>query len=134
MAVVAIAAEAPASSLTSATEAPPITLSDLDGDGDLDLLVDAPLGQAQKQAVDVYANDGNRMTPLASGLAKLILRGHLRHLHPGNEPRITWQQVRQLRVQITLGQAAGQRRHSVAVVGIDIDRLFLRLAKRRIHQ
>ena len=37
LAVVVIADDGP----TAATEAPPITLSDLDGDGDLDLLVDA---------------------------------------------------------------------------------------------
>ena len=43
LAVVVIADDVP----TAATEAPPITLSDLDGDGDLDLLVDATLGQAQ---------------------------------------------------------------------------------------
>ena len=67
-------------------------------------------------------------------LAKLILRGHLLHLHPSDEPGVTGQQFRQLRVQVALGQAAGQRRHPVAVVGIDINRLCLRLANRRIHQ
>ena len=67
-------------------------------------------------------------------LAKLILRGHLLHLHPSDEPGVTGQQFRQLRVQVALGQAAGQRRHPVAVVGIDINRLCLCLVKRRAHQ
>ena len=53
-------------------ETPPITLSDLDGDGDLDMLVEspAPLGQVNGGAVDVFTNDGDRMAPLAVGLAK----------------------------------------------------------------
>ena len=105
LAVVAIAAEAPASSLTSATEAPPITLSDLDGDGDLDLLVDAPLGQAQTQAVDVYANDGNRMTPLASGLAKRDLDTELADLLPGYSRFIAGMKVAKVPTEDQLGQA-----------------------------
>ena len=82
-AVVAIAADAPESTPPLAKEAPLIMLSDLDGDGDLDLLVDTPLGQAQEQVVDVFANDGNRMTPLARGLAKRELDSELADLLPG---------------------------------------------------
>ena len=66
-------------------ETPPITLSDLDGDGDLDMLVEspAPLGQADGGAVDVFTNDGDRMTPLAVGLAKRELESGLGDLLPG---------------------------------------------------
>ena len=62
-------------------EAPSITLSDLDGDGDLDMLVESqtPLGQA----VDVFTNDGDRMAPLAVGLAKRELESGLGDLLPG---------------------------------------------------
>ena len=105
MAVVAIAADAPASGPTAATEAPPITLSDLDGDGDLDLLVDAPLGQAPAQAVDVYANDGNRMTPLASGLAKRDLDTELAELLPGYSRFIAGMEVEKVPTEDQLGQA-----------------------------
>ena len=105
LAVVAIAADAPASGPTAATEAPPITLSDLDGDGDLDLLVDAPLGQAPAQAVDVYANDGNRMTPLASGLAKRDLDTELAELLPGYSRFIAGMEVEKVPTEDQLGQA-----------------------------
>ena len=62
-------------------EAPSITLSDLDGDGDLDMLVETqtPLGQA----VDLFTNDGDRMAPLAVGLAKRELEAGLGDLLPG---------------------------------------------------
>ena len=103
--MVAIAADAPASGPTAATEAPPITLSDLDGDGDLDLLVDAPLGQAPAQAVDVYANDGNRMTPLASGLAKRDLDTELAELLPGYSRFIAGMEVEKVPTEDQLGQA-----------------------------
>ena len=105
LAVVAIAADAPASGPTAATEAPPITLSDLDGDGDLDLLVGATLGQAQAQVVDVYANDGNRMTPLASGLAKRDLDTELAELLPGYSRFIAGMEVEKVPTEDQLGQA-----------------------------
>ena len=105
MAVVVIADDAPASGPTAATEAPPITLSDLDGDGDLDLLVDATLGQAQAQTVDVYANDGNRMTPLASGLAKRDLDTELAELLPGYSRFIAGMEVEKVPTEDQLGQA-----------------------------
>ncbi|MFQ3169985.1 MAG: hypothetical protein ACI8QI_002568, partial [Limisphaerales bacterium] len=66
-------------------ETPTITLSDLDGDGDLDMLVESqpPLGQADGGTVDVFTNDGNRMAPLAIGLAKRELESGLSDLLPG---------------------------------------------------
>ncbi|MDP6794769.1 MAG: Ig-like domain-containing protein, partial [Verrucomicrobiota bacterium] len=66
-------------------ETPPITLSDLDGDGDLDMLVESPtrFGQADDGAIDVFTNDGDRMTPLAVGLAKRELESGLGGLLPG---------------------------------------------------
>ena len=105
LAVVVIADDVPASGPTAATEAPPITLSDLDGDGDLDLLVGATLGQAQAQLVDVYANDGNRMTPLASGLAKRDLDTELAELLPGYSRFIAGMEVEKVPTEDQLGQA-----------------------------
>jgi len=66
-------------------ETPSITLSDLDGDGDLDMLIESqtPLGQADGGAVDVFTNDGNRMAPLAIGLARRELDSGLGDLLPG---------------------------------------------------
>ena len=66
-------------------ETPSITLSDLDGDGDLDMLIESqtPLGQADGGAVDVFTNDGDRMTPLAIGLARRELDSGLGDLLPG---------------------------------------------------
>ncbi len=66
-------------------ETPSITLSDLDGDGDLDMLVDSPasIAQADGGAVDVFTNDGDRMAPLAIGLAKSELESGLGDLLPG---------------------------------------------------
>ncbi|MEE2948293.1 MAG: hypothetical protein VX392_08230, partial [Verrucomicrobiota bacterium] len=66
-------------------EAPPITLSDLDGDGDLDMLVESPtrLGQVDDVSVDVFTNDGDRMAPLAVGLSKRELESGLGDLLPG---------------------------------------------------
>ena len=104
-AVVAIAADAPESTSPPAKEAPPITLSDLDGDGDLDLLVDTPLGQVQEQAVDVFANDGNRMTPLASGLAKRELDSELADLLPGYSRFIAGLEPEAVPTEDQLGQA-----------------------------
>ncbi len=62
-------------------DTPPITLSDLDGDGDLDMLVETqtPFGQAET----VFNNDGDRMTRLAVGLAKRELDSRLGDLLPG---------------------------------------------------
>ena len=66
-------------------EMPSITLSDLDGDGDLDMMIESqtPLGQADVGAVDVFTNDGHRMAPLAIGLAKRELESGLGDLLPG---------------------------------------------------
>ena len=66
-------------------ETPSITLSDLDGDGDLDMLIESqmPLGQADGGAVDVFTNDGDRMAPLAIGLARRELDSGLGDLLPG---------------------------------------------------
>ena len=66
-------------------ETPSITLSDLDGDGDLDMLIESQtrLGQADGGAVDVFTNDGDRMTPLAIGLARRELDSGFRDLLPG---------------------------------------------------
>ena len=66
-------------------EMPSITLSDLDGDGDLDMLVETqtPPGQADGGAVDVFTNDGDRMAPLAIGLARRELESGLGDLLPG---------------------------------------------------
>ena len=66
-------------------ETPSITLSDLDGDGDLDMLVESQtsLGQADSGAVDVFTNDGDRMAPLAIGLARRELDSGLGDLLPG---------------------------------------------------
>ena len=79
-------AEAPAP-----RETPPITLSDLDGDGDLDMLVESQttLGQGDGGAVDVFTNDGDRMAPLAVGLAKRELESGLGDLLPGYARWIT---------------------------------------------
>ena len=66
-------------------ETPSITLSDLDGDGDLDMMIESqtPLGQADVGAVDVFTNDGYRMAPLAIGLARRELESGLGDLLPG---------------------------------------------------
>ena len=62
-------------------DTPPITLSDLDGDGDLDMLVETqtPFGRAD----DVFNNDGEQMTRLVVGLAKRELDSRLGDLLPG---------------------------------------------------
>ena len=61
-------------------DTPPITLSDLDGDGDLDMLVETqtPFGRVD----DVFNNDGERMTCLVVGLAKRELDSRLGDLLP----------------------------------------------------
>ncbi|MEC9080477.1 MAG: immunoglobulin domain-containing protein, partial [Verrucomicrobiota bacterium] len=66
-------------------ETPSITLSDLDADGDLDMLVEssATFGQTEDGLVDVFTNDGERMAPLAVGLAKSELESSFGDLLPG---------------------------------------------------
>ena len=71
-------------------DTPPITLSDLDGDGDLDVLVETqtPFGRAD----DVFNNDGEQMTRLVVGLAKRELDSRLGDLLP-RLVRLSWRQM-----------------------------------------